>query len=116
MTKKLIAVLLALACVCALFSACAKPEKQIVGTWNGEANLFGVVADYTFTFNEGGTGTMKTALDIGVSMTYTITEEKLSITTSILGIANTTDYTYSFGKNTLTLNDGEHEIVLTKAD
>ena len=114
--KKVVSCILIVCCVAALFTGCMKPEKEIIGTWNGEASILGVVAEYSFTFNEDGTGKMTTALDIGVSMTYTITDDKLSVTTSLLGIDNTTVYSYSFGKGTLTLNDGERSIVLTKAD
>lgn len=113
--KKVISVILVVLCVATLFSACAKPEQKIIGTWNGSASLLGLEADYSFTFNEDGTGKMSTALEIGVSMTYTITDDKISITTSILGIDNTKDYGYSFDKDTLTLIDGSNAIILTKA-
>ena len=114
--KKLVSCILIVVCVCMLFAGCEKPAQKILGTWNGEANFLGVVTNYSFTFNEDGTGKMTTALDIGVSMTYTLTDENVSITTSLLGIENTTVYTYEFNENTLTLNDGERTIVLTKAD
>lgn len=114
--KKIISVLLVICCVAALFSACQRPEKKLIGTWNGSASLLGIEAAYSFTFNEDGTGKMSTALDIGVEMTYAVTDDVISITTSILGISNTKVYSYSFGKNTLTLIDGNNAIVLTKAD
>jgi len=113
--KKAISVVLVVLCVAWLFAACQKPEKQIIGTWNGSASLLGLEADYSFTFNEDGTGKMTTALEIGVEMTYTITEDTISITTSVLGIDNTKDYGYSFDKDTLTLIDGSNAIILTKA-
>ncbi|MCH5199252.1 MAG: hypothetical protein J1E34_10160, partial [Oscillospiraceae bacterium] len=99
--KKTVSVILVICCVAALFCGCQKPEQKIIGTWNGSASLLGIEADYSFTFNEDGTGKMSAALDIGVQMTYTITADTISITTSILGIDNTKDYGYSFGKNTL---------------
>ncbi|MBQ7639332.1 MAG: hypothetical protein IJS90_10570 [Clostridia bacterium] len=114
--KKVISVFLVVFCVAALLSSCAKPEKKIIGTWTGSASLLGLEADYSFTFNEDGTGKMTTALEIGVEMTYTITDEKLSVTTSILGLDNTKEYGYSFDKDTLTLIDGSNAIILTKAD
>lgn len=113
--KKTVSILLVVLSLVLMFSGCMKPEDKIIGTWNGEASLLGVVADYSFTFNEDGTGKMSTALEIGVSMTYTISDTTLDITTSVLGISNTKSYTYAFDKNTLTLNDGNDTIVLTKA-
>ena len=112
--KKMISCVLIVVCILAVFASCAKPEKKIVGTWTGETNILGVVAEYSFTFNEDGTGRMTAALDVGVAMTYTINDEKLSITTSVLGISSTKDYTYKFDGDQLILNDGGTEIVLTK--
>jgi hypothetical protein len=112
--KKIISCILIVAMVAVVFAGCANPQKKILGTWTGESTLLGIVAEYSFTFNADGTGKMTAAKDIGVSMTYTISEEKLSITTSLLGIDSTTDYTYSFDKDTLTLSDGSRTIVLTK--
>lgn len=112
--KKAISVLLVFACVITVFAACGKPEKKILGTWSGESNVLGVVAEYSFTFNEDGTGKMTAALDIGVAMTYTIDGDQLNITTSVLGISNTKTYTYAFDGDKLILNDGSNQITLTK--
>ena len=112
--KVVLALLLVAALCLALFAACAKPEKKIVGTWNGEQSVLGVVAKYSFTFNEDGTGNMTSALDIGVAMTYTIDGDKLNITTSILGITNTKTYTYAFEGDQLLLTEGDTTITLTK--
>ena len=112
--KKVISCVLIVVCVLTVFAACTKPEKKILGTWTGEENVLGVVAKYSFTFNENGTGSMTAALDVGVAMTYTIDGDKLSITTAILGISNTKTYTYAFEDDHLILNDGENQITLTK--
>lgn len=112
--KKVMSVVLVVLCVLTLFSGCANPEKKIIGTWNGEENVLGVVAKYSFTFNEDGTGSMTAALDIGVAMTYTIEDDKLNITTSILGINNTKTYTYAFEGDQLLLTEGDTTIMLTK--
>ena len=112
--KKVISCVLILVCLLTVFSSCAKPEKKIVGTWTGEQNILGVVAKYAFTFNEDGTGTMTAALDIGVAMTYTIEDDKLNITTSVLGISNTKTYTFTFEGDQLILTEDENRIVLTK--
>ena len=112
--KKAISVVLVVLCVITVFSACAKPEKKIIGTWNGEQSVLGVVAKYSFTFNEDGTGNMTSALDIGVAMTYTIEGDKLNITTSVLGISNTKTYTFAFEGDQLLLTEGDTTITLTK--
>ena len=114
--KKVISCVLIVFCVLSVFASCAKPEKKIIGTWTGETNILGVVAEYSFTFNEDGSGKMTTALDVGLAMNYTINDGKISITTSVLGISNTNEYTYEFDGDQLILNDGENRIVLTKQD
>lgn len=112
--KKIVSLVLVVLCVLTAFSACAKPETKILGTWTGEQNVLGVVAKYSFTFNEDGTGNMTAALDIGVAMTYTIEGDKLNITTSVLGISNTRTYTYAFEGDQLLLTEGDTTITLTK--
>ena len=114
--KKICVLFLVLVLTVLCFSGCAKPEKQILGKWNGEANLLGVVTEYAFEFNEDGSGKMTTALDIGLATTYTISDTQLDITTSVLGIENTKSYIYAFDKDTLTLTEigTDTTIVLTK--
>lgn len=115
MKKAICSVLVFMFVLCA-FSACAvKPEKAILGTWEGTKELMIGEAKYTFTFYEDGTGVMSTpGIDLGVTMTYTVTEDTLTVVTSVLGISNTNTYTMTFGENTLTLTNDEDTIQLTK--
>jgi hypothetical protein len=112
--KKVISCVLIVLCILTVFASCAKPEKKILGTWTGEENILGVVAKYSFTFNEDGTGSVTAALDVGAAMTYKIEGDQLSVTTSVLGISNTRTYTFVFEGDTLILNDGSKQITLTK--
>lgn len=113
---KILCVLLAVLTVALCFAGCAKPEKQILGTWTGSSSILGVVTDYTYEFYEGGTGKMSSALNIGLETKYVITDTQLDITTAVLGIESTKSYTYAFEKNTLTLTEigTDTVIVLTK--
>lgn len=114
--KKAIGIILLFALVVCAFSACAvKPEKAIIGTWEGTKDVIIGEAKYTFTFYEDGTGVMSTpGIDLGVTMTYTIEEDTLTVVTSVLGISNTNTYTMAFGDNTLTLTSSDDTVTLTK--
>ena len=113
--KKVISCILVLVCVLTVLTACGNSPRRLIGTWTGETSVLGVVAKYSFTFNEDGTGSMTAALDIGVATTYTVDGDQLSITYSVLGIGTTKTYTFSFEGDNLILNDGSVAIVLTKA-
>lgn len=114
--KKVISLALVLVLALCAFTACGvKPEKAIIGTWEGTKDLVIVDAKYTFTFKEDGTGTMSTpGIDLGVAMTYTIADDVLSIETSVLGISNTTTYNIAFEDDKLILTSGNDVITLTK--
>lgn len=76
-----------------------KKKNQLVGTWENE--------NYTYTFNEDGTGTEKLGtFEIEIS-NYTVKGDKLSITISFLGTEDTDEFTYSIKKDTLTISDDE---------
>ncbi len=92
--------------------ACAAPEKAIVGTWKNQSTVLGVVTETTFTFNEDGTGTKSSVLD--VDFTYSIEEETLLITTSALGIEYTEKYSFDFKINKLVLTGEKDTIELEK--
>ena len=81
-------------------------EATVVGTWEGD--------DYTYTFNDDGTGIQQIG-EISVSITsYEAKDGKLSITISFLGTEETDEYTYSIKKNVLSLSDGNNTIELNK--
>lgn len=99
---KRVSILAVLITVIAVFAGCGK-EATIVGTWEGD--------DYTYTFNDDGTGIQQIG-EISVSITsYEAKDGKLSITISFLG---TEEYTYSIKKNVLSLSDGNNTIELNK--
>jgi len=75
--------------------ACTITEKAIVGTWKSQSSILGVVTETIYTFNEDGTGTKSNVLD--VDFTYAFSDEKLLITTSVLGVASTEEFSYEFG-------------------
>lgn len=116
--KKTISVALVLIMVLCALSGCAvKPEKAIIGTWTGSKDILIGTAEYSFTFNEDGTGSMSTpGISLGVEMKYTITDNNLSIVTTVLGISQTNNYTMEFTENTLVLTGDDGAIVLTKAE
>lgn len=111
--KKAICLVLAVLMIFAVCS-CTSPEKAILGTWKAQSSVLGLVTETSYTFNEDGTGSKTNVLT--VSFTYTISEDKLSITTSTLGIKNTEEYTFSIEKDKLTLTNDKESITLTKAE
>ena len=111
--KKIIALSLLLVIAFGLFS-CALGEKAIVGTWTHQNNILGVVTETTYTFNADGTGKKSNVLDIG--FTYSFEGGKLLITTTVLGIDSTEEYSVSFGANKLTLTNEKDTIELEKVN
>ena len=98
---KRVSILAVLITVIAVFAGCGK-EATVVGTWEGD--------DYTYTFNDDGTGIQQIG-EISVSITsYEAKDGKLSITISFLG----TEETDSIKKNVLSLSDGNNTIELNK--
>ena len=68
---KRVSILAVLITVIAVFAGCGK-EATVVGTWEGD--------DYTYTFNDDGTGIQQIG-EISVSITsYEAKDGKLSIT------------------------------------
>lgn len=94
--------------------ACLAPKAAIVGTWKSQETVLGVVTQTNYTFNEDGTGEKSGVLP--VPFTYSFTEDKLNITTSVLGIESTTSYTYQFSYKKLTLTGEKETLVLEKTN
>ncbi|MBE6916698.1 MAG: hypothetical protein E7470_02160 [Ruminococcaceae bacterium] len=108
--RKAIAAVLVLVLVLSL-SACT-PQKKVLGTWKHQSNVFGIVTETLYTFNEDGTGTMSTLVDI--AFTYTIDDNVLRITTTVLEMSHTDTYTYQFDGDKLTLTGDNETLELTK--
>lgn len=92
--------------------ACAKPAEKILGSWKHQSSVLGVVTETTYTFSEDGTGTKTNVLEI--KFTYVITEDKLLMTTSTLGIENTEEYSYEFDGDQLVLTGEKDTLTLQK--
>ncbi len=110
--KKVLALSVALIMVLCLFACSAK--NLLVGSWEHEETVLGVVTRSTYVFNEDGTGKTTTVLGIELDMTYVVDGDKLSITTETLGVESTKEYTFELTVNELTIIDGEERTVYTK--
>lgn len=109
--RKIIVSVLAVMMALVLCS-CVSPEKSIVGTWKSQNTVLGIVTETTYIFNEDGSGKLSNVLDI--DFTYSFSEDKLLITTSALGIENTTEYSFAFDGNKLVLTSDSDTIELEK--
>ena len=109
--KRTIALLMVIVMALSLF-ACAKPAERILGVWKHQSSILGVVTETTYTFNEDGTGTKTNVLEI--KFTYAITEDKLLMTTSTLGIENTEEYSFEFKGDQLVLTGEKDTLTLQK--
>ena len=109
--KKYVAMLLAVIMLFGLV-ACTSPNKAIVGTWKSQNTVLGVVTETKYVFNEGGTGTISTFLN--VDFTYAFAEDKLIITTVALGIESSDVYSFAFDGDKLTLSNDEETVILEK--
>jgi hypothetical protein len=103
----LVLVLVAAMCGCS-------PEKAIVGTWTSKNTVLGVVTETTYVFRADGTGERSGLLT--TAFTYTITEDALELTTSVMGLEHKESYAYRFEGKKLTLTGGNEPIVLEKVD
>ena len=112
--KKVVAGALLLVILVSMMCACS-PEKKIVGTWRYQDKVLGIVnTETTYDFNEDGTGTKSTVLD--VDFKYSFFDDKLRITTTVLGIESTDEYTYEFKNDKLTLKNDKETITLDRVD
>lgn len=112
MKKALICILLIITVI--LTASCTTAER-IIGTWKNQTSVLGVVVETTYVFNEDGTGTVGTLLDIPLDMTYTLDGDILTVTTSTLGVETVTQYTVSFDGDSLVLANDNETITLNKA-
>lgn len=111
--KRTVAVVLLFAIVVGL-CACTLGEVLIVGTWKSQTKVLGVVTEVSYTFNDDGTGMRSGALD--TSFTYVIEGDQLAITTSVLGVDVTEEYTYEISGSKLVLTGENETITLERAD
>ena len=98
----------------AAMCGCGAPEKQIVGTWKSRNSVLGVVTETTYIFRADGTGE-RTGL-LTTAFTYEFSGDKLLLTTSVLLVKNTEEYTFRFEGKKLTLSGSKETITLERAD
>ena len=99
-------VLLAVVLLTALVSC---GGSSIVGKWTAEE----AGVEMTFEFNADGTGKMGT-MGMNVDTTWKVDGNKLSVTMSVMGIENTTEFTYEVKGNELSLTADGETIVFKK--
>ena len=108
--RKIISVILAFTLALCLCVGCTN-AKKIIGTWENEQTVLGVVTKNAYTFFEDGSGIMSTVLGVELDFTYKIEGDKLYITTTVLSIEDTETYTVKISGDTLTLTqDGKAHI------
>ena len=107
--KKVIALLIAVVLVVALFAGCAQKggASALVGTWAFEYEGLGEIM--TFTFNKDGTGVMDA---LGEAIEFTYTADSSTIKMTLEGENDTVPYTIE--GDILTLDIDGDVIELTK--
>ena len=113
--RKVLSLVLVLALVTAL-CGCGNivSEKAIVGTWKSHDSIMGVVTETTYIFRADGTGE-RTGL-LTTTFNYEFSGDKLLLTTSVLLVKNTEEYTFRFEGKKLTLTGSKETITLERAD
>jgi hypothetical protein len=105
-SRRLIVIGLALTMLLSL-GACGK-KKTLAGTWVSED------ASQTYVLNEDGTGSVQLGTGISLSITYTTTDSKLTVTMTYLGQSETDEYTYSMKDDKLALTKDNATVNYTK--
>lgn len=91
-----------------VLAGCGKKET-LTGTWKSEDG-----SEIVYVFNEDGTGTSSLGGDINMSISYSVNEDKLTISKEILGTTSDTTYTYLLEKGKLTLTNGNSTVNFQK--
>ena len=111
--KKAVAVVLLVAIVLGL-CACTLAEKMILGTWKTQTKVLGLETEVSYTFKEDGTGVRSGVLDM--DFTYTMDGDRLTITTSVLGVDVDEEYTFQISGKELVLTRESETITLVRVD
>ena len=111
--KKAVAVVLLVAIVLGL-CACTLAEKMILGTWKTQTKVLGLETEVSYTFKEDGTGVRSGVLDL--DFTYTMDGDRLTITTSVLGVDMDEEYTFQISGKELVLTRESETITLVRVD
>lgn len=114
---RIIAAVAALLIACAVLASCGGLEKKLVGKWSGQNTTLGIVTEYSYTFEEDGSGKYTGAAGISAGFTWTLEDDKLTLTSdsAIAGIElfNKT-YTVEIKDDKLTLTDSDAVSVTLK--
>ncbi len=112
MKKRVFTSLLLVAAI--MLCSCQVLGNTVVGKWSHQENILGVITETIYVFNDDGTGSMKNLVE--TKFDYAVEEDTLLITTSLLGIKTTTEYTFEFSSGDLLLTQNEKTIVLKRVD
>ena len=108
--KKVLSIALVLVLVVAAFAACGKPvEEKLAGKWVYNETILGIVTEKAYTFNADGTGTAPgefTGNLIPLEMTWSITEDTITIKKTINPNADVYTFVLKGDVLTLTATDG----------
>lgn len=117
---RIVAALAALLLACAALASCGSLEKKLVGTWKGQNSTLGIVTEYSYTFNEDGTGKYTGVAGVSASFTWTLEDSTLKMvaTGAILDLEIfNKSYTVSVDGDKLTLTDSDSSsVTLTKVN
>lgn len=106
---RLVTVMIATLMLCSLIACGSTKTYSINGTWGSDGGKITEI-----TFNEDGTGTLKKSAEISVNFTYTSQDDKVSVTTEVLGQKTETTYTYTVTEDKLTLTNGSDTTEFSK--
>ena len=98
--RKLLLLILSAVVAFGLFACGEKKEYPITGSWTCDNGKIKEI-----TLNEDGTGTIRKSSEISVSCTYSVENDKLTITTIVLNQQTYAVYTYTVTDRKLTLTD-----------
>lgn len=107
-TKKLLGLCVILSLLLSL-AACGKAKLQ--GSWSTGDNED---VQYTFTFNDDGTGSMSFSGLNALQIKYSTDNDKLTIEYTILGEVQKEEFTYELSKDKLTLTQNGESVTLEK--
>lgn len=105
---KKVTVLLLITVMISALAGCGK-KNNITGSWTGQTDSI-----QSLQLNADGSGVMDLGDGITVNISYQTSDDKLTIVATYLGTTETTEYTYSLKKNTLTLTSDQETIELKK--
>ena len=109
-TMKITACVLLAAMLLSVMVSCAGGSASIVGKW--VATVEGI--ETSVEFNADGTGKMG-AMGMNFDMTYKADASKITVTISMMGMEETTEFTYKLNGNKLALTADGETVEYTKA-